>query len=235
MRLASRLVLAILGLILASASGALAGEEGMASWYGNEFHGRRTASGEVFDQEAMTAAHRTLPFGTLVRVTNRDNGAVVILRINDRGPFTRGRILDCSRAGARELGFLLAGTTRVRLETLGRMPSEDDRATPKERRRVERALEKANHRGDGAFPPGLLVRVDEEAGPFEVQVGAFRDPANARRLAERLGAAGHGVRLVDTPGGFTRVRVGPYATRREAELAFGKLDVQEIPIVVRRD
>ena len=91
---------------------------GQASWYGPGFHGRRTASGEVFNQEAMTAAHRTLPFGTLVRVTNLSNDDEVIVRINDRGPFSHGRILDLSAAAAREVGLYHAGIGQIRLEVL---------------------------------------------------------------------------------------------------------------------
>ncbi len=91
---------------------------GMASWYGRKFHGRRTANGERYNMYAMTAAHQTLPFGTKVKVTNLDNGKVVYVRINDRGPFKPGRIIDLSRKGASELGFLQQGLTRVRVEPL---------------------------------------------------------------------------------------------------------------------
>jgi rare lipoprotein A len=91
-------------------------QEGMASWYGPSFHGKRTASGEVYDMEKLTAAHRTLPFGTLVRVTNLANDRTVVVRINDRGPFVAGRVIDLSRAAARELDMLVSGTARVRLE-----------------------------------------------------------------------------------------------------------------------
>lgn len=91
---------------------------GEASWYGPGFHGRRTASGEVFNQEALTAAHRTLPFGTLVRVTNLNNESQVVVRINDRGPFTGGRILDLSAAAAREIGLQHTGVGQIRLEVL---------------------------------------------------------------------------------------------------------------------
>ena len=91
---------------------------GQASWYGPGFHGRRTASGEVFNQEAMTAAHRTLPFGTLVRVTNLSNNDEVVVRINDRGPFSHGRILDLSAAAAHEIGLYHAGVGQIRLEVL---------------------------------------------------------------------------------------------------------------------
>src|SRR5262249_11056740 len=91
---------------------------GTASWYGANFHGRRTANGETYDMNAMTAAHTTLPMPTIVRVTNLDNGRSVIVRINDRGPFVDDRIIDLSRAGARELGFADNGLARVRVTVL---------------------------------------------------------------------------------------------------------------------
>lgn len=91
-------------------------QEGVASWYGSNFHGRRTSSGEVFDANALTAAHPTLPFGTVVRVTSLSNGASVDVRINDRGPHTRGRIIDLSKAAAAELGLISQGVGTVRLE-----------------------------------------------------------------------------------------------------------------------
>lgn len=92
---------------------------GAASWYGAKYHGRQTASGERYDMEALTAAHRTLPFGTRIRVTNLGNGRRIVLRVNDRGPFVPGRVLDVSRRAARELGFLEAGLATVRIEVLG--------------------------------------------------------------------------------------------------------------------
>lgn len=91
---------------------------GMASWYGPGFHGRRSASGEIFNQNELTAAHRTLPFGTRVRVVNMQNGASVVVRINDRGPYSHGRILDLSAAAARQIGLDRAGVGMVRMEVL---------------------------------------------------------------------------------------------------------------------
>jgi rare lipoprotein A len=93
-------------------------QTGYASWYGRDFQGRPTASGEIFDMYAYTAAHRDLPFGTRVRVTNEANGHSVVVRINDRGPWVEGRILDLSYAAAQALGMLEAGVARVRLEVL---------------------------------------------------------------------------------------------------------------------
>ncbi|HSC85101.1 MAG TPA: septal ring lytic transglycosylase RlpA family protein [Pseudomonas sp.] len=92
--------------------------EGQASWYGAKHHGRKTASGERFDQNALTAAHRELPFGTRVRVTNLNNDKQVIVRINDRGPHTRGRLIDLSKQAAEQIDMLRAGVAPVRVETL---------------------------------------------------------------------------------------------------------------------
>lgn len=96
---------------------------GMASWYGPGFHGNRSASGEIFNQNALTAAHRSLPFGTLVRVTNLDNGQSVVVRINDRGPYSYGRVIDLSAAAARAVGVFYAGVAPVRLEVLNQSSS----------------------------------------------------------------------------------------------------------------
>ncbi|MCW6037346.1 septal ring lytic transglycosylase RlpA family protein [Spirulina subsalsa FACHB-351] len=93
---------------------------GVASWYGPNFHGRRSASGEIYNQNAMTAAHRTLPFGTRVRVTNLNNGRSVVVRINDRGPFIAGRVIDLSRGAAQEIGLIRSGVAPVSVEVLGR-------------------------------------------------------------------------------------------------------------------
>ncbi|MEN8159509.1 MAG: septal ring lytic transglycosylase RlpA family protein, partial [Myxococcota bacterium] len=94
-------------------------ERGVASWYGPDFHGRATANGETYDMNDMTAAHRNLPFDSVVEVRNRDNGRKVRVRINDRGPFAKGRIIDLSRAAAAEIGLVRSGVARVRVEAVG--------------------------------------------------------------------------------------------------------------------
>lgn len=98
-------------------------ETGLASWYGTEFHGRPTSSREIFNQNDLTAAHPTLPFGTMVLVTNLDNGRQVLVRINDRGPFVKGRVIDLSYAAARMLDMIGPGTARVRLEVVSFQPA----------------------------------------------------------------------------------------------------------------
>ena len=91
---------------------------GVSSWYGPNFHGKLTANGEVFDQYGVTAAHKTLPLGTVVRVTNLDNDKSIILRINDRGPYVDDRVLDCSYGAAKKLGFMKAGTANVKIRII---------------------------------------------------------------------------------------------------------------------
>nr|WP_245413759.1 septal ring lytic transglycosylase RlpA family protein [Fulvimarina endophytica] len=91
---------------------------GHASFYGKRFHGRTTANGEKFNMNAMTAAHKTLPFGTKVKVTNRSNGKSVVVRINDRGPYIRGRVIDLSRGAAAKIGMINSGTANVKIDIL---------------------------------------------------------------------------------------------------------------------
>lgn len=113
------LALAVLALALPfGAQATVTVQEGLASWYGERFHARPTASGELFDATAMTMAHPTLPFGTQVKVTNLRNGRTVVLRVNDRGPFIGSRIADLSQAAASYLGMLRRGLAHVRLEVL---------------------------------------------------------------------------------------------------------------------
>ncbi len=105
-------------LAYAPGAGVASSQVGMASWYGDKFHGRKTASGERYNMHAMTAAHRSLPFGTKVRVINLDNNHRVIVTINDRGPFVKGRIIDVSKRAADQLGMRRTGVARVRIEVL---------------------------------------------------------------------------------------------------------------------
>jgi rare lipoprotein A len=107
-------------------------EVGFASYYGRTHDGRRTASGERFDQDEMTAAHRTLPFGTRVRVTNLQNGRTVVVRINDRGPWRKHRVIDVSYAAGRKLGLIGPGTARVRLDVIPWEPTAES-SVPEER------------------------------------------------------------------------------------------------------
>jgi rare lipoprotein A len=175
-------------------------QRGVASWYGRKFDGKPTASGERFDMYAMTAAHRTLPLGTLVKVTNLDNGRSAILKINDRGPFVSGRILDCSYGAAKKLGFAGAGLAHVRIQVVKR----------------------GRERPTAMPPPGDLIatggRTDTQVldGSFCVQVGAFHVKSNAARLAGKL-QRDFGDAYVIRFRDFYRVRVGHLSTQEAAD------------------
>jgi len=170
-------------------------EEGIASWYGPGFHGRLTASGERYNMYAFTAAHKTLPMGTKVLVTNLENGRQTIVRINDRGPFVKGRIIDLSYAAARALGMHQKGTARVRIEALSESPS-------------------------AAGP-------DFDRGEFFIQVGAFKNYANALRLKERLARHFKIVAIVPYERGsqtFYRVQVFASRSLKEAHRLLALLE-----------
>lgn len=161
-------------------------ETGVASWYGGHFQGKRTSNGEVYDMESMTAAHKLLPFGTYVEVKNLDTGKATVVRINDRGPFVADRVIDLSKAAAREIGMIGPGTASVEILALG-------------------------YRED-QLPGGQPPTMDSAPfGPFTVQVGAFTKESNAWRLAAGLRAKYGEVNIVSFHNDgqkFYRVRVG---------------------------
>ena len=172
-------------------------ETGMASWYGEQFHGRKTSSGEVYDMEKFTAAHRTLPLGTYVKVKRTDGkGESVVVKVNDRGPFVDDRILDVSKGAARQLDMLNDGLARVTVTALG---------------------EEVFRAGSGVT---LKPRQDYTIGSFSVQVGAFTVKENAQRLA-REAKSNYGsadISLFDRGDQvFFRVQVGRFSSREEAE------------------
>jgi rare lipoprotein A len=201
-------------------------EEGVASWYGPGFEGRRTASGEVFNGAQATAAHRTLRMGSIIEVTNLDSGQTARLRVNDRGPFHSNRILDVSREGARQLGLLGRGSGRVRVRYAG--DGTEDRPL------LARAAEGI---ADVVTAPVRLA-VDVATAPvrlaaaafshdgdtdatWAVQGGAFSDRANAERLAARLSDLGD-TRIRETDGGgrtLYRVLVGSWSDPNQASQA----------------
>ena len=198
-------------------------DEGRASWYGRKFHGRATSNGERYDMFALTAAHRSLPLPTWLRVTNLANGRSTIVRVNDRGPFHEDRILDLSYGAAVKLGFADQGVAAVRIEAI--VPERP-----------------------GAVPaPAPLLPVPAEpadladaAGAIWVQAGAFGDPEAARRLSATLagvlGDEADRIRLDDAVAGLTRVRIGPFAdlteaNRMQALITFA--DVAGVPLIVR--
>jgi rare lipoprotein A len=140
-------------------------EYGEASWYGKKFHGRPTSSGERFNMYQKSAAHKTLPMGTHVLVLNLSNKRSSVVRVNDRGPFVKGRIIDLSYAAAKEIGVVGPGVVRVKIVALGK--------------------EVGRLQSDGGSRPLVEVR-DMERGEFTIQVGAFEDKENALTVADRL-------------------------------------------------
>lgn len=164
-------------------------ERGIASWYGRKFHGRKTASGETYNMHAKTAAHKTLPMHTVLLVRNLENGRETVVKVNDRGPFIRGRIIDLSYTAALEIGLDQSGIARAEIIALG----EATGATPRK-------------------APVRLKYPDFFTGKYYIQVGSFLEQANAERLARQFMAAG--TKAVIQPyvtSGYTYYRVQVYA------------------------
>jgi rare lipoprotein A len=168
-------------------------EVGLASWYGREFHGRPTSSREVFDMNDMTAAHRTLPFGTHVMVTNLGNDRSVVVRINDRGPFVRGRVIDLSYAAARVLDLIGPGTARVRLEILRGVPEPAPRPAAIWLQvgafSVQENAYALKKRLDKTYP-GVAVTTFKTGQGTYYRVRLRTEAASADELAGRLAAEG---------------------------------------------
>lgn len=178
-------------------------QKGIASWYGKKFHGRKTANGEVYNMYAMTAAHKTLPLQTWVKVHNFKNNREIVVRINDRGPFVKGRIIDLSFTGAKKLGMADQGTAPVKVIVLGRL--KNPKAEKKE-----------------------YLPVDLYTGNFSIQVGAFQVRSNADKLKDELSKAYKDVHIAthkDYRGTFYRVRVGKYSTLKQALMLEKELNI----------
>lgn len=189
---------------------------GIASWYGPGFHGRLTASGEVFDENLMTAAHTTLPIPSLVEVTNVENGRTIVVRLNDRGPFVDDRIIDLSRAAATELGFIGRGLAHVRVRYLGPVDGPGVSAPP--------VIFTASNTGDDPIAAQVLadMRASDEATErlVTIQAGSFTDRDNAQALQERLEPRGDAWIEEAIVNGRTvfRVLLGQWENRAEAEM-----------------
>jgi rare lipoprotein A len=164
-------------------------EEGIASWYGVPFHGRRASNGEIYDMHKLTAAHRTLPFDTVVRVTNLSNGKSTVVRITDRGPFVDNRIIDLSMAAAQEIDSMGAGVVPVRVEILsaGVDPAAGFFTVQvgafRDRGNAERLRERLN----ASYSPIFIQSYDSPDGLFyRVRVGRASGEDAARKLGEQL-------------------------------------------------
>ena len=214
-------------------------ETGIASWYGPKFHGKRTANGEFFDMNAVSAAHKTLPMPSMVRVTNLDNGRQIAVRVNDRGPFVRGRIIDMSRRGAQLLGFRYKGTARVRVRI---MPEESRQVAALARTTPPPASMQSAADGvvfeplpqsTGPVETASLPAPGQAAGKVGtiervyIQAGAFLNRENANKLKAKLAPLG---RTVIAPRGegplLYRVLLGPYADVARARSLLGTVSAR---------
>ena len=194
-------------------------ETGIASWYGPGFHGRTTANGEIFDQEALTAAHTTLPMPVLVRVTNLENGRSLLLRVNDRGPFIDGRIIDVSRHAAEQLGFREQGLAWVRVQYVAGGPGNGG-ATRLASAAVNDAADAPvpQPRSDPSPAAPETAPAPLAGGQLFVQMQALADYPQAAALRDRLRRFG-GARideLVIDGVRHYRLRIGPWADERTA-------------------
>lgn len=189
---------------------------GTASWYGPQFHGRPTANGERFDMNALTAAHPTLPLPSYVRVTNLGNGRSAIVRVNDRGPFARDRIIDLSKRSAQVLGFVNQGTAEVRVQYLG--PKENELGQPA---LYTAALEKGRSALRADFVPAGDQAQDLTPSSLFIQAGAFSQSRRAQRTLQSLAQVGPGnIESVSVAGRkLHRVLIGPFVGSDEAEQA----------------
>jgi len=179
-------------------------QEGIASWYGKDFHGKKTSNGEIYDMHAMTAAHKTLPLGVFVKVRNRDNGQETVVRVNDRGPFVKNRIIDLSYSAAKKLGVDVKGTAPVRIEALGYKAG-----------------------GEGYEAPE-----NYDSGNYSVQIGSFKDQQNAKRLSDEMkklqGYAEVKTAIVNGEQ-FYRVQAGVFTSLQAAEEAEERFADQGYP------
>ena len=189
---------------------------GIASWYGKEFHGKPTANGETYNMNALTAAHKTLPLPTNVKVTNLQNGRSIIVRVNDRGPFVGDRVIDLSRRAAQILGFTSQGTTKVRIQALDRNGN-----TPKKYKQYSENTKK----------PVMQIAKEQIAEPttireLVVQAGSFREKVNAHSRIRELENAGIKANITQAlVNGVTyfRVIIDGFSNRGVAESALERI------------
>ncbi|MBI1906159.1 MAG: septal ring lytic transglycosylase RlpA family protein [Rhodocyclales bacterium] len=219
-------------------------ERGRASWYGRRFHGKPTSIGEPYNMYAMSAAHPTLPLPSYARVTNLANGRSVVVRVNDRGPFLRSRIMDLSYAAAHRLGYINAGSAEVEVEAI--MPEDfegprmaDTTAVPAPSLAIAPAPAIQSAPAGATLPGVLPARGESGASGAYLQLGAYATPAGAEGLVERvrneMGLFADRLHLLDD-GGRYRLQLGPFTSadeaRREAVRIGALLNLQ--PFVVIR-
>ncbi len=217
-------------------------ETGISSWYGPKFHNRRTANNEIFNENAMTAAHRTLPLPSYILVTNLQNNRSVRLRVNDRGPFAKGRILDVSKKAARVLGFEKQGTTLVHVQILGkesrRLAEQMERGgkatlygerrsaslapsiLPQAQAQTQAAVPKINTAANTAATTSIVGQV-KEGWKVYAQIGAFREQGSLTRARNKLQSLGWGLPVITKPAPdptLTRLLLGPLQAYDDAKI-----------------
>jgi rare lipoprotein A len=160
---------------------------GTASWYGKDLHGKRTASGELFDMYGLSAAHRTLPFGSMIRVTNLGNDKNIAVRVNDRGPFIKSRVIDLSYGAARELGFAAEGTAQVVIERLDELPGTKPFTVHAARYAEEENARLLKERLSAKFEIISIIPGETNLGTlYHVEVGAYATEEKAELVAGRV-------------------------------------------------
>lgn len=197
-------------------------ERGLASWYGKKFHGKLTSSGVPYDMYAQTAAHKTLPIPTFVRVTRLDNGRSIVVRVNDRGPFVDGRIIDLSYAAADRLGMTEEGLTPVEVKALSPYQYLAWHPSP-----ATRNAQPLSASASAAAVPASSLRHDQF-----LQVGAFSQRQTAEYLRQRLSARlGPGVEIANSADALYRVRIGPLQGPEDVDrlrVALAEFDIDTI-------
>ena len=207
-------------------------ETGISSWYGPKFHNRRTANSEIFNENAMTAAHRTLPLPSYILVTNLQNNRSARLRVNDRGPFAKGRILDVSKKAARVLGFEKQGTTLVHVQILGKeskrlaeQMKRGGKATLYGERRLASLAPSIVPQAQAQTQPQAAVRsantATGTAWKVYAQIGAFQKPSSIERARNKLQSLGWGLPVITKPTPdptLTRLLLGPLPNYDDAKI-----------------
>ena len=196
-------------------------EVGVASWYGKDFHAKTTANGEKYDMNSLTAAHRTLPLPSIVKVTNLENGRSLVLRVNDRGPYAKNRIIDVSRRASQLLGFFTQGTTKVRVEVLEKESKALKAALIGEP--VEEDIYQVQENAPVTSFDDKNDRISYPKGSYFVQVGSFSMKSGAQNMASQLGEDCN-IYYTDVNGqNFYRVRMGPFDDEQSANIMLDKL------------
>lgn len=195
-------------------------QTGLASWYGREFNGKKTASGERFDMNGLTAAHKTLPFGTVIKIKNFENGKIVTVRVNDRGPYRGKRIVDLSYGAAKKLGMIKDGQTQVGIEIIKKGGTEEN-----------------DQDNDGGGRSGDVEAVSDETGSdtpadtgsYAIQAGAFYSKRNAEQLKSRIEGMTNKSVVIVNDGDMYKVRIEGLESKNDVNRLKQSLTDEDIP------